>query len=218
MEAEHGPTTGELPLMADDHQFEIFHAKSISRAYLVADPETRDAAIVDPIRERVDDYVAYLERNNLTLRYAVETHSHEDHLPGSVALAKQTGAKVAAHAETQLSQCDRVLADGMTLKIGSVSIEVLATPGHTRDSISLRVGNRLLSGDTLGIGTVAAVDLPTSSSTALYDSIQRLCALPDETMVFPTHVQGAAHFTTIGREKEGNPQLSLDRDAFIESL
>ncbi len=184
----------------------------------------------------VDAVSRFVEREALTLRYVLETHAHADHLSGSQLLKQRHGASVAIGAritEVQQtfrgvfdlgadfradgSQFDRLLADGEALSAGSLPVRVIATPGHTPACVSYLIGDALFTGDALFIedfGT-GRCDFPRGSAEDLYDSVQRLYALPDATRVLVGHDYQpggrALRFeTTIGASKRANVQLRAE--------
>ncbi|MDO9017288.1 MAG: MBL fold metallo-hydrolase [Deltaproteobacteria bacterium] len=184
----------------------------------------------------VDAVSRFIEREALTLRYVLETHAHADHLSGSQLLKQRHGARVAIGARiTEVqetfrgifdlgpefradgSQFDRLLADGETLQAGSLAVRVIATPGHTPACVSYLIDDALFTGDALFIedyGT-GRCDFPRGSADDLYDSVQRLYALPDATRVFVGHdyqpgERPLRFETTIGASKRGNVQLRAD--------
>lgn len=204
-EAEH---TVNLDSPSLGYEFEVLNADEGCRSYLIADPASREAALVDPIREHVEAYVDLLMERRYKLRYTIETHTHADHLSGSVRLKELTGAKMLMHANSPAPCVDRGLADGDTVSLGSLKIDVLATPGHTHDAMCLVLPGRVLTGDTLLIGGVGRTDLPTGNSTSLFDSLQKLLAtLPDDTIVLPAHDYEGRQASTLGRERKQNPRL-----------
>ncbi len=232
----------------------FYDARTSTLTYVVADLVSRDAVVIDPVldydpangttwTESVDRVTAYLQREQLRLHYAVETHAHADHLSGSQLLRRRFDARIAigerirevqttfrpifdlpASFATDGSQFDHLLADGEMLSAGSLTIEVIATPGHTPACVSLKIGDAVFTGDTLfteDYGT-GRCDFPRGSAEALYDSVQRLYALPDDTRVFVGHdyQPGGREVrwqTTIGASKAKNPQLSATttREAFV---
>lgn len=200
------------------YDFEILQPDGGCRSYLIADPETRQAAIVDPLRERVDDYLDLLTAKRYQLVYTIETHTHADHLSGSPRLKDLTGAKMLMHAGAPVACVDRGLSDGDTIELGKLRIEVIATPGHTSDSVCLVLPDRVLTGDTLLIGGCGRTDLPTGDSISLFHSLQRLLTLADDTAVFPAHDYDGRRATTIGRERKQNPRLKLAEAEFSDSM
>ncbi len=195
--------------------FEELNGGASCRTYLVVSPRTREALIVDPVLELVPSYMQRLSRDQLTLCWVVDTHTHADHLSGARELARMTGAVHAGAAE----ECvQRVLGDGDVLKVGEVRLRVWTSPGHTEDGLVLVLEDRVLTGDTLLIGATGRTDLPTGDAEAEYRSLERLLTLPDETLVYPAHDYGGRTFTTLGHERVNNPRLRLDRAAFIELM
>ena len=212
MEATHegeGIALGEEIGPPRGYEFETLQPDSGCRSYLIADPETKQAAIVDPIRERVDEYLDLLTAKRYQLVYTIETHTHADHLSGSPRLRELTGAKMLMHAASPVVCVDRGLQDGDTIELGKLRIGVIATPGHTHDSVCLVLPDRVLTGDTLLIGGCGRTDLPTGDSSSMYHSLQRLLDLPDATAVFPAHDYDGRRASTIGRERKQNPRLKL---------
>ena len=174
--------------------------------YLVADRVARVAAVVDP---SFDGRPAQEEAGRLGLRIELVllTHGHPDHSSDVERLARETGAKVAAHALSRVRK-DVTLEDGRVVKLGAVDLEVLHTPGHTADSCCFRVEGALLTGDTLFVGECGRSDLPDSSVEALHDSLlRRLRGLPDELIVYPGHDYGPTPTSTLGHEKRHNYTL-----------
>ncbi len=189
------------------YDFEILQPEGGCRSYLIADPVTKQAAIVDPLRERVDDYLDLLSSKRYRLIYTIETHTHADHLSGSPRLKDLTGAKMLMHAATAVACVDRGLSDGDTIELGNLKIDVIATPGHSHDSVCLVLPDRVLTGDTLLIGGCGRTDLPTGDTGEMFESLQRLLALPDSTAVFPAHDYDGRRASTIGRERKHNERL-----------
>jgi len=187
---------------------QLFDKESSTYTYLVADPATREAALVDPVREQVDRDLALLSELGLTLTWVLETHVHADHVTAAGLLRERTGARTAASAVG--APCvDRQLADGDVVEVGGVSITALATPGHTDDGISFKVGGFVLTGDTLLVRGCGRADFQNGSPETLYDSItQVLFALPDDTVVLPGHDYKGFSTTTIGEEKRHNPRVA----------
>ncbi len=222
MEATHegteAMTFGEEIGAPRGYEFEILQPDGGCRSYLIADPESRLAAIVDPLREKVDDYLDLLQAKRYQLVYTIETHTHADHLSGSPRLRDLTGAKMLMHAGSPVMCVDRGLNDGDTLELGKLKIGVIATPGHTSDSVCLVLPDRVLTGDTLLIGGCGRTDLPTGDSHALFHSLRKLLDLSDDTAVFPAHDYDGRRASTIGRERKQNPRLKLDETDFAGSM
>ena len=221
MEATHegeGYAFGQEVAAPRGYDFEILQPDGGCRSYLIADPETRQAAIVDPLRERVDDYLDLLQAKRYQLVYTIETHTHADHLSGSPRLRDLTGAKMLMHEGTPVLCIDRGLADGDTIQLGKLKIDDIATPGHTSDSVCLVLPDRVLTGDTLLIGGCGRTDLPSGDSISMFHSLKRLLDLSDDTAVFPAHDYDGRRASTIGRERKQNPRLKLDEQDFTGSM
>jgi selenocysteine lyase/cysteine desulfurase/glyoxylase-like metal-dependent hydrolase (beta-lactamase superfamily II)/rhodanese-related sulfurtransferase len=201
------------------YMFEVLQPDESCRSYLIADPDTHEAAIVDPIRERVDSYLDLLKARNLELKYTIETHTHADHLSGSVRLKDLTSAKMLMHAASTAPCVDRALRDGDTITLGRLTIDVIATPGHTHDGMCLVLPGRVLTGDTLLIGGCGRTDLPTGDSSELFESLRKLAALPEDTLVYPAHDYKSEKASTIGREKKSNKRMLITtQEAFQEEM
>jgi glyoxylase-like metal-dependent hydrolase (beta-lactamase superfamily II)/rhodanese-related sulfurtransferase len=166
-----------------------------------------EAALVDPVRERLDTYRLLLGRRGLKLRMVLETHTHADHLMLNRVAKDLLGATVVMHRESPSPLVDRHVEDGDVLTLGGERIEVLHTPGHTPDSVSYRVPGAVLTGDTLMIGGSGRTDFPGADAGQQYDAVHgRLFQLPDDTVVWPGHDYRGHKSSTIGEEKRGNPR------------
>lgn len=222
---------------------EFFDPVTWTLTYLVDDPKTKDAIVVDPVldydpasgrtsTESLAKLSAVVASEGLKVHYAFETHPHADHLSGGQWLKKKHGAEVVigdgvktvqktfrtvfdrADMPIDGSQFDRLVADGESVAAGSLRVECIATPGHTPACVTYKIGDALFTGDALFIedyGT-GRCDFPNGSAEALFESIQKLYALPDATRVFPGHDYlpngRALRFeTTIGESKEKNIHL-----------
>jgi glyoxylase-like metal-dependent hydrolase (beta-lactamase superfamily II)/rhodanese-related sulfurtransferase len=189
-------------------------------SYLVGCDETCSAALVDPELSQIDRYLALLGQAGLRLHYLIDTHTHADHFSAGRELAKRTGVPTVMHRTSCAPYIDVRVDDGETLIVGRLRIRVLHTPGHTDDSVSLVLPDRVLTGDTLlRLGT-GRTDLPTGDPEALYDSIfEKLLSLDDTLQVFPGHNYKGTPPTTIAQEKAENPRLRApDRAAFVEQM
>lgn len=194
--------------------------------YLVSCEQTRKTAIIDPGGDE-DRILAACEKNNLQVAAIINTHGHPDHVCGNRLIKEATGAPIIMHADEaafifrpEIEQYfsmlglaatprpDRTVVDNETIDIGTVSLQVIHTPGHTPGGICLYTAPNLFSGDTLFAGGVGRTDFPGGSTSQLLSSIKnRLLALPPETIVWPGHGYGGEQ-STIGAEKTGNPFLT----------
>ena len=178
-----------------------------------------EALIIDPHISLLEDYKGYLNKNKLTLKYVVDTHTHADHFSLAAVLKKNLGAQVLMHEKAISSVADRRLKDNDQITIGSSSFKVIYTPGHTDDAISLYGEGQLFTGDVLLIGSVGRTDFQNGSAESMFDTLQKLKALPDETIVFPGHDYHEKHSSSIAKEKQDNPFLKeTNKDAFVKNM
>jgi len=191
--------------------------RSTCKTYLVACEETRAAALIDPVKERVDRYLALLAYHRCTLTFVIDTHTHADHRTAALDLRDLTGAQLVMHRRAPAPLVDRHVTDGDRLELGTVRLDVLATPGHTPDGISLYTGDRVFTGDTLLIHGTGRADFAGGDAGAQYDSItKKLFALPEATLIFPAHDYRGHTQSTIGDEKRSNPRLAgRSRDEYV---
>jgi glyoxylase-like metal-dependent hydrolase (beta-lactamase superfamily II)/rhodanese-related sulfurtransferase len=189
-------------------------------AYLIADEDTREAALVDPRADRVGDYLRELEQRGLRLRLVLETHTHADHLSGAAELQVRTGADVMLSAEAASQVATRRCQDGERVKLGGHEITVLASPGHTSDSVSFLVDGALLTGDALLIGGAGRTDFQNGSPEALYETLhKRFAGLPGHLVVYPAHDYAGRAHSTLAEERVTNALLGLtDRERFLAAL
>ena len=200
---------------------QLFDEETWTYTYFIADPVTKEAVLIDPVKSHVDEYIALLDEHSLTLKYSLETHVHADHITGSGLLRQRLGA------ETGVSQlCGAVgaslqLQDGDVLEFaGGEKIKVISTPGHTKGSVSFLWRDRVFTGDSLFIGGCGRTDFQGGDAGALYDCItQRLFTLPDETLVYPGHDYQGRWVSSIMQERTINPRLAgKSREEFIEIM
>ena len=189
-------------------------------SYLIGCEETRHAIAVDPELDEADRIVALAAEKGLRLRYLLDTHTHADHFTATRELGAQLGLPVVMQRRSVAPFVDLRLEDGETLIVGKLRLRVLETPGHTDDSMSLVIEDRVLTGDALLIGGTGRVDLPTGDPDVLYDSLfGKLLALPDGMLVFPAHDYKGRSHSTVGAEKAENPRLQRrERAAFVELM
>jgi len=189
-------------------------------AYFVGDPSAREAVVIDPGRD-VGPYRSLLADGGWHLAAIAETHTHADHLAGHAALSAATGAPIYLSHRSPAAYPHRRLSEGEAIEFGEGEIEVLETPGHTPDHLTLRLGDRIFTGDTLLLGSCGRTDLGEGSPDALWESLtEKLLRLADETEVHPAHV-GTLHglpprtASTIGFERLTNEALQQgSREAF----
>jgi glyoxylase-like metal-dependent hydrolase (beta-lactamase superfamily II) len=190
------------------------------KTYLIACEETRTAALVDPLRERIDRYLAILAYNGLKLSVVIDTHTHADHRTASFDLRELVGASTVMHRRAPAPHIDRHVDDGEEVAVGKIVVRALYTPGHTPDGISLYLGDRVLTGDTLLIRGTGRSDFAGGDPGAQYDAItEKIFRLPDATLVFPAHDYRGNTSSTVGEEKRSNPRLAgRSREAYVELM
>src|ERR1700675_139355 len=191
---------------------------------IIGDESTREAMVIDP-GDDIEDILALLRKHNLQVKQIVITHAHIDHVGGAMRLRAATGAPILLNqndyallkmldlqaawigvAAPGKVEIDHSLGHADTVEVGSLSAQILHTPGHTEGSICLYFSteNKLIAGDTLVAGSIGRTDLPGGSYDKILHSLHnRILALPDETVVVPGH----GPLTTIGEERESNPFL-----------
>jgi glyoxylase-like metal-dependent hydrolase (beta-lactamase superfamily II) len=194
--------------------------------------------VVDAHEEDVDAYIAFAASKDMRITQVIDTHVHADHRSGGAALAKKVGAPYCLHASANVALSFEPLVDGQEIELGNTRIQVLHTPGHTPESVSLVVKDLrrgsdpwfVLTGDTLFVGAVGRPDLPgraRENAGELYDSIHaKLLTLPDDLEIYPGHFSGSMcgagmsgkPSSTIAFEKRWNPLLSKSRQEFIDAL
>lgn len=187
------------------------------KTYLVACERDRVAALIDPVRDYIDRYLAMLAYLQLTLQAVIDTHTHADHRTGCFDLGDLTGAPVLMHRNAPAPRVNRHVEDGDTLALGSLTLRFLATPGHTPDGISIVVGDSVFTGDTLLIRGTGRADFAGGDAPAQYDSIVgKLFSLPDDTTVLPAHDYRGNTTSTIGEERRLNPRVAgKSREAYV---
>jgi len=186
-------------------------------SYILSSKE--EALVIDPHISLLDEYTEYLKKNKLTLKFIVDTHTHADHFSLASVLKKKFGAQVLMHEKAISSVTDRFLKDNEQVAIGPGSFKVIYTPGHTDDAISLYSENRLFTGDVLLIGSVGRTDFQNGSPESMFDTLQKLKAFSDGTLIFPGHDYHEKRSSTLGKEKQDNPFLKeTDKEAFVKNM
>lgn len=200
---------------------QLFHKESATYTYLIACSKTRDAVLIDPVNTDVDDYIALLKAQNLTLKYALDTHVHADHITGSGLLKKALGCQTGVSALCGANNPDIQIKEGDVFELSEhESINVISTPGHTIGSVCFLWRDRAFTGDTLLIGGCGRTDFQGGDAGQAYDSItQRLFSLPDDTLVYPGHDYKGQFVSNIMQERLGNPRLAhKTRAEFIDIM
>ena len=190
------------------------------QSYLVGCADACAAVVIDPELRQIDRYLASAAREGLRIRYLIDTHTHADHFSATHELERRLDVPVVMHTLSPAPYASLRVNDGDMLAVGNLRLQFMHTPGHTRDSTCIHVGDRLFTGDTLLIGGTGRTDLPTGDPNALYDSLfNGILKLDPALRVFPAHDYKNQGSSTLAREIAENPRLQKrDRDSFVDMM
>jgi sulfur dioxygenase len=199
---------------------QLFDSVSSTYSYLLASRGGGEALIIDPVLERVDRYLQLVKELDLRLVKAVDTHLHADHITGLGALRDRTRCITVMGEQSSVDVVSMRVAEGDRVQIEGLSLDVLYTPGHTDDSYSFLMGDRVFTGDTLLIRGTGRTDFQNGDPRAQYDSLfNKLLKLPDDTLVYPAHDYKGDTVSTIGEEKRFNPRLQVKSiDQYVDLM
>ncbi len=199
---------------------QLFDTTSSTYTYLIARRPGAEALIIDPVLEKVDRYIQLFEDLDLRLVKAIDTHIHADHISGLGPLRDHTQCITVMGAQSKADVVSMRVSDGDSIDIDGVGLGVIYTPGHTDDSYSFTMDDRVFTGDTLLIRGTGRTDFQNGDAKAQYDSIfNRLLKLPDETLVYPAHDYKGDTVSTIGEERRCNPRLQVGSiDEYVELM
>src|SRR5262245_36714937 len=199
---------------------QLFDQTSGTYSYLLASRKGGEALIIDPVLEKVDRYLQLVKELDLRLVKAVDTHIHADHITGLGALRDRTHCITVMGEMAKVDVVSMRVTEGDKLTIEGIAMDVLYTPGHTDDSYSLLMGDRVFTGDTLLIRGTGRTDFQNGSARAQYESLfGKLLKLPEETLVYPAHDYKGDTVSTIGEEKRYNPRLQVKSvDEYVELM
>jgi sulfur dioxygenase len=199
---------------------QLFDSTSSTYTYLLASRHGGEALIIDPVLERVDRYIQLLRELDLRLVKAIDTHLHADHITGLEALSERTRCITVMGEQSKAEVVSMRVTDGDKVDIEGLSLEAIYTPGHTDDSYSYVMPDRVFSGDTLLIRGTGRTDFQNGSARSQYDSLfGRLLKLPAETLVYPAHDYKGDTVSTIGEEKAFNPRLQVKSvDEYVDLM
>lgn len=203
-----------------DYIFEQFRVPRGCLGYLIADPETRLAAVVDPELEMVEPVLDAVFRHGLRPAYIIDTHTHADHVSGARELKAKTVAKLVMHEEAPSRSVDIRVEDGDRLHLGKLPLKFLHTPGHAKDLVSVVLPGRILSADALLIGSCGRTDLLNGNATRQYHTLYYTYrALPDDLLVYPGHDYKGRDCSTLGDEKRENGKMNFaSEEEFVEYM
>jgi len=202
----------------EGYLFEQFRVERGCLGYVVADKETRRAAIVDPEVEMAEPMLDFVFEHGLKPLYIIDTHTHADHISGARELKAKTVAKVVMHEKAPSSAVEVRVEDGDRLWLGAeLPLKFLHAPGHAKDLVSVLLPGRILTADALLIGSCGRTDLPNGNATRQYHTLYYLFrSLPDDLLVYPGHDYEGRSRSTLGEEKETNPKMNFpSEDEFV---
>lgn len=199
---------------------QMFDEESFTYTYMMADENTREAVIIDPVASHIEDYITYMAENNLHLNYALETHVHADHITASGMLRERLNIKTGVGENCGASAADLQLNEGDVIEFGQQKIRVIATPGHTKGSLSYVWKDRVFTGDALLINGCGRTDFQGGDAGVLFDSItQKIYSLDDDTLIYPGHDYQGRRVSSVVQEKSINARLAgKSREEFIEIM
>jgi glyoxylase-like metal-dependent hydrolase (beta-lactamase superfamily II) len=199
---------------------QLFDEVSYTYTYLLASRRGGEALIVDPVLDKVDRYIQLLQELDLKLVKAIDTHVHADHITGLGALRDRTHCITVMGEQSGVDVVSMRVSEGDTIEIEGLGLDVLYTPGHTDDSCSFYMGDRVFTGDTLLIRGTGRTDFQKGNAVDSYHSIfDKLLKLPDETLVYPAHDYKGDLVSTIAEERAFNPRLQVDSvDQYVDIM
>jgi len=191
---------------------QLFDQDTWTYTYLLWDEDSKEAAIIDSVKEQFERDSQYVRDLGLNLKYALETHVHADHVTASGQFRNAFGVQVAVHEDGGTRCADIQIRDGMVFQLGNQEIKALHTPGHTNGDVSFAIEGAVFTGDALLIRACGRTDFQQGDSATLYESIhQKLFSLSEETVVYPGHDYSGLTQSSIGEEKALNPRLGNNR-------
>ena len=199
---------------------QLFDTKSSTYTYLISSGNGREALIIDPVLENVNEYINILKQLDLKLVKVIDTHIHADHVTGASKLKDITKCSTIMGDHTPAESVEIKVKDDEIINLDNLKIRAMYTPGHTSDSYSFLMDNYLFSGDTLLINGTGRTDFQNGNPKDSYNSIfNKLLKLPEETFLYPAHDYKGEKVSTIGKEKKQNPRLQVNSvDEYIDIM
>ncbi len=189
---------------------QLFDIMFSTLIYIISSGKGREALIIDPVIEHTDEYIKVLKELELKLVKVIDTHIHADHITGLNELNKRTNCTRIMGEKSKSEVIDLKIKDNETIKVESIELKTIYTPGHTDCSYSFLMNDRVFTGDILLINGTGRTDFQTGSSYDAYDSLfNKLLKLPEKTLVFPAHDYNGEKNSTIENEKNNNPRLQV---------
>jgi len=203
-----------------DYLFEQFRVERGCLGYVVADPETRLAAIVGPEAEMVEPMLGFVFKHSLRLAYVIDTHTHADHVSGARNLKTKSVAKLVIHEKAPSSAVDVRVQDEDWLHLGAFPLKLLHTPGHAKDLVSILLPGRIHTADALLLGSCGRTDLLNGNAVQQYHTLYHTYnSLPDDLEVYPGHDYKGRSHSTLGDEKKNNPKMNYaSEEEFVEYM
>ena len=199
---------------------QVFDKKTSTYTYLIASSKGREALIIDPVLDNINEYISLLNELDLKLVKVIDTHIHADHITGASKLKEQTNCTTIMGEKTPAEAVEIKVKDDEIIKLDQIKIKALYTPGHTADSYSFLMNDCLFSGDTLLINGTGRTDFQNGSAKDAYNSIfNKLLKLPEKTLLYPAHDYNGEKVSSIGKEKKFNPRLQVNSEnEYIEIM
>jgi glyoxylase-like metal-dependent hydrolase (beta-lactamase superfamily II) len=199
---------------------QVFDTKTSTYTYLIASAKGREAVIIDPVIENVNEYIQLLKDLDLKLVKVIDTHIHADHVTGASKLKEVTNCSTLMGEHTPADAVEIKVKDDELIDIDGLNIRSIYTPGHTSESYSFLLDNYLFSGDALLINGTGRTDFQNGSSKeSFYSIFDKLLKLPEETLLYPGHDYNGEKASTIGKEKKFNPRLQVKSvDEYVEIM
>ena len=199
---------------------QLFDQKSSTYTYLIASSKGREALVIDPVLENINEYIHLLKELNLKLVKVIDTHIHADHVTGASKLKDITQCSTIMGDHTPADSVEIRVKDDEYISLDHLRIKAIYTPGHTSDSYSFLMNNYLFSGDTLLINGTGRTDFQNGNAKDAYNSIfNKLLKLPEETLLYPAHDYKGEKVSTIGKEKKQNPRLQVSSvDQYVDIM
>ena len=189
---------------------QLFDEKSSTYTYIISSGKGREALIIDPVIEHTQHYIKILKDLDLKLVKVIDTHIHADHISGLNELNERTNCARIMGEGSESEVIDIKVKDNEKIKIESIELKTIYTPGHTKCSYSYLMNGKVFTGDTLLINGTGRTDFQNGNSKDAYNSLfNRLLKLPDETLLYPAHDYKGETVSTIGKEKKFNPRLQV---------
>ena len=199
---------------------QLFDTRSSTYTYLISSGEGREALIIDPVIENVNEYISLLKELDLKLVKVIDTHIHADHVTGASKLKDITKCSTIMGAHTPSELVEIKVKDNEYIDVDNLKVKAIYTPGHTSDSYSFLMNDHLFTGDTLLINGTGRTDFQNGCSKSAYNSLfNKILKLPEKTFVYPGHDYNGKKVSTIGTEKKFNPRLQVNSvDEYVDIM